>query len=89
MYSDAKISDKIKAGQVHLGKEMTIVSVSCFGESGTHPILALPTCKFVVPEESKLIYETVTETRSQHAVVVGNRWRNIPSPRWIRYLCET
>ncbi|KAJ7839544.1 hypothetical protein B0H14DRAFT_3869681 [Mycena olivaceomarginata] len=61
-YTDAvKISEKIKAGEVHLGKEMTVVSVSCFGESGTYPILALPTCKFVGPEESKLIYETVTE----------------------------
>ncbi|KAF7334758.1 hypothetical protein MSAN_02374300 [Mycena sanguinolenta] len=62
-YEDAlKIAADIKAGNVHLGKEMTVVSVSCFGESGTYPILALPTCKFIDPAESNMIYETVTET---------------------------
>ncbi|KAJ7156777.1 hypothetical protein C8R46DRAFT_1294525 [Mycena filopes] len=61
--SDAvKIAEKIKAGEVHLGKEMTVVSVSFFGESGTYPILALPTCKHIGPAESKTIYEIVTET---------------------------
>ncbi|KAJ7934278.1 hypothetical protein B0H13DRAFT_1700536 [Mycena leptocephala] len=75
-YADAvKISEKIKAGEVHLGKEMTVVSVSCFGEAGTYPILALPTCKFVGPEESKLIYETVTETWLENAKdEVGMPW---------------
>ncbi|KAF7372252.1 hypothetical protein MVEN_00084700 [Mycena venus] len=43
-YDDAlKIAAKIKSEEVHLGKEMTVVSVSCFGESGTYPILALLT----------------------------------------------
>ncbi|KAJ7702812.1 hypothetical protein B0H17DRAFT_923154, partial [Mycena rosella] len=67
-YHDAvKISEKIKAEEVHLGKEMTVVSVSCFGESGTYPILALPTCKFVGPAESSIIYETVTNAWLEHA----------------------
>ncbi|KAJ7153162.1 hypothetical protein C8R43DRAFT_885956 [Mycena crocata] len=75
-YDDAlNIAAKIKAGTVHLGKEMTVVSVSCFGESGTYPILALPTCKFVGPEESSTIYETVTEAWIEHASkTVGMPW---------------
>ncbi|KAF7355837.1 hypothetical protein MVEN_00912000 [Mycena venus] len=67
-YDDAlKIAAKIKAEEVHLGKEMTVVSVSCFGESGTYPILALPTCKFVGPAESSMIYETFTAAWLEHA----------------------
>lgn len=31
--------------QVHLGKEMAVASISCFGEDGTYPVLAAPTCK--------------------------------------------
>jgi hypothetical protein len=75
-YDDAlKIAAKIKAGEVHLGKEMTVVSVSCFGESGTYPILALPTCKFVGVAESSMIYETVTATWLEHAAAkVGMPW---------------
>ncbi|KAJ6507105.1 hypothetical protein DFH09DRAFT_1265056 [Mycena vulgaris] len=75
-YDDAlKIAAKIKAGEVHLGKEMTVVSVSCFGESGTYPILALPTCKFVGPAESSIIYETVTAAWLEHAAAgVGMPW---------------
>ncbi|KAF7372096.1 hypothetical protein MVEN_00068200 [Mycena venus] len=34
---------KIKAGHLHFAKEMTVVAASLFGESGTYPILALPT----------------------------------------------
>ncbi|KAK7007144.1 hypothetical protein R3P38DRAFT_3403891 [Favolaschia claudopus] len=75
-YDDAlKIAEKIKSGEVHLGKEMTVVSVSCFGESGTYPILALPTCKSVGPAESSMIYETVTEAWvEQAAAKVGMPW---------------
>ncbi|KAJ6497248.1 hypothetical protein DFH09DRAFT_893381, partial [Mycena vulgaris] len=75
-YDDAlKIAEKIKLEEVHLGKEMTVVSVSCFGESGTYPILALPTCKHVGPEESSIIYETVTSTWLEHAAThVGMPW---------------
>ncbi|KAK6993165.1 hypothetical protein R3P38DRAFT_3426027 [Favolaschia claudopus] len=67
-YDDAlKIAERIKTDEVHLGKEMTVVSVSCFGESGTYPILALPTCN--------TIYETVTEAWIEHAAVkVGMPW---------------
>ncbi|KAJ6562675.1 hypothetical protein B0H10DRAFT_1966441 [Mycena sp. CBHHK59/15] len=39
------ISMAIKAGKVHLGKEMTVVTASCFGKSGTYPIMALTSCK--------------------------------------------
>ncbi|KAF8199231.1 hypothetical protein K438DRAFT_1759131 [Mycena galopus ATCC 62051] len=75
-YDDAlKIAEKIKLEEVHLRKEMTVVSASCFGESGTYPILAVPTCKHVSPEESSTIYETITNAWIEHASAhVGMPW---------------
>ncbi|KAJ7477836.1 hypothetical protein B0H11DRAFT_2281259 [Mycena galericulata] len=69
------IATALKNGKVHLGKEMTVVSASCFGESGTYPIMALPSCKHVGPDESGLIYETVTKAWREHAAAtVGEQW---------------
>ncbi|KAJ7442126.1 hypothetical protein FB451DRAFT_1105911 [Mycena latifolia] len=69
------IAAAIKSGKVHLGKEMTVVSAFCFGESGTYPIMALPSCKHVGPEESSLIYETVTTVWNENAAkTIGPLW---------------
>ncbi|KAJ7046130.1 hypothetical protein C8F04DRAFT_1206173 [Mycena alexandri] len=59
----------LKDGKIHFAKEMTVVAASCFGESGTYPILALPTY-------SRTIYEVVMEAwRSSGAVEkVGRIW---------------
>ncbi|KAG1784491.1 uncharacterized protein HD556DRAFT_1451724 [Suillus plorans] len=39
------ITQKIHDGEVHLGKELTVIGATCFGEDELYPILAAPTCK--------------------------------------------
>ncbi|KAG2029671.1 hypothetical protein BDR03DRAFT_936803 [Suillus americanus] len=39
------IAQKIHDGEVHLGKELTVIGVACFGEDELYPVLAAPTCK--------------------------------------------
>ncbi|KAG2740642.1 hypothetical protein P692DRAFT_201842448 [Suillus brevipes Sb2] len=39
------ITQKIHSGELHLGKELTVIGASCFGEDEIYPILAVPTCK--------------------------------------------
>ncbi|KAG1779870.1 hypothetical protein EV702DRAFT_1178143 [Suillus placidus] len=43
--SAVTIAQKIQDGDVHLGKELTVIGVACFGEDELYPILAVPTCK--------------------------------------------
>jgi hypothetical protein len=43
--SAADIAQKIHDGDVHLGKELTVIGASCFGEDEIYPLLAAPTCK--------------------------------------------
>jgi hypothetical protein len=66
----------LKEDRVHFAKEMTVVAASCFGESGTYPILALPTCKHVKAADSRTVYDAVMEAwRSSGAVeTVGRIW---------------
>ncbi|KAJ7031846.1 hypothetical protein C8F04DRAFT_1360484 [Mycena alexandri] len=66
----------LKEGKVHFTKEMTVIAASCFGESGTYPILALPTCKHVNAPDSRNIYDVVMEAwRSSGAQEkVGRIW---------------
>lgn len=46
MYDSAvDIAQKIHTGQVHLGKELTVIGASFFGEDAIYPLLAAPTCK--------------------------------------------
>ncbi|KAG2147916.1 uncharacterized protein EDB93DRAFT_1240582 [Suillus bovinus] len=39
------IAQKIHDGELHLGKELTVIGISCFGKDEIYPILAAPTCK--------------------------------------------
>ncbi|KAG1842366.1 hypothetical protein DFJ58DRAFT_844681 [Suillus subalutaceus] len=39
------IAQKIHGGELHLGKELTVIGASYFGEDEIYPILAAPTCK--------------------------------------------
>ncbi|KIN94711.1 hypothetical protein M404DRAFT_167565 [Pisolithus tinctorius Marx 270] len=39
------IATKLTSGEVHLGKEMTVIAVHCFGEDDMYPVLAAPSCK--------------------------------------------
>ena len=43
--SAEQLAEKISLGEVHLGKEMTVVVAHCFREDGTYPLLAAPSCK--------------------------------------------
>ncbi|KAG2365261.1 hypothetical protein BDR07DRAFT_1481516 [Suillus spraguei] len=43
--STVSIAQKIHDGHVHLGKELTVIGLLCFGEDKIYPILAAPTCK--------------------------------------------
>ncbi|KAG2131407.1 uncharacterized protein EDB93DRAFT_1243134 [Suillus bovinus] len=43
--STVHIAQKIHNGKLHLGKELTVISISCFGKDEIYPILAAPTCK--------------------------------------------
>ncbi|KAJ7894401.1 hypothetical protein B0H14DRAFT_3651946 [Mycena olivaceomarginata] len=88
-YNDAfKIAAKIKAGDVHLGKEMTIVSALCFGESGTYPILVLPTCKFVSPTESSMIFETVAAAWIEHAAAMVDGESSQCRAGYDQFICQ-
>ncbi|KAG1764501.1 hypothetical protein EV702DRAFT_1182589 [Suillus placidus] len=43
--STVAIAQKIHDEEVHLGKEVTVIGVACFGEDELYPILVAPTCK--------------------------------------------
>ncbi|KAG1798230.1 uncharacterized protein HD556DRAFT_1440566 [Suillus plorans] len=43
--SAVRIAQKIHNQEVHLGKEVTVIGVACFGEDELYPVLAAPTCK--------------------------------------------
>ncbi|KAI6008633.1 hypothetical protein PISMIDRAFT_690710 [Pisolithus microcarpus 441] len=43
--SAEQLATKLSAGDVHLGKEMTVVVAHCFTEDKTYPLLAAPSCK--------------------------------------------
>ncbi|KAJ7678654.1 hypothetical protein B0H17DRAFT_844074, partial [Mycena rosella] len=69
-----KLAKDIKDGHVHLAKEMTVVAAKCFGESGTYPIAAFPTCK-VQAQDARTIFQIVTSTWNQFAASsVGPLW---------------
>ncbi|KAJ7847960.1 hypothetical protein B0H13DRAFT_2404873, partial [Mycena leptocephala] len=70
------LAKSLKDGKVHFAKEMTVVAASCFGEAGTYPILALPTCKHVTADDSGTIYEVAMEAwrSSGAAEKVGRIW---------------
>ena len=57
-----QISSKLESGQVHLGKEMTVIVAHCFGEDETYPILAAATCKAKDYTNWEKLIEKVIET---------------------------
>ncbi|KAG1837325.1 hypothetical protein DFJ58DRAFT_734444 [Suillus subalutaceus] len=42
---DPVLRTKFTDGEVHFGKELTVIGVACFGEDELYPVLAAPTCK--------------------------------------------
>jgi hypothetical protein len=43
--SALRIATKLNEGEVHLGKEMSVMGIRAFGDDNLFPILAAPTCK--------------------------------------------
>jgi hypothetical protein len=74
--SAINIAEKLKTGDVHLGKEMTVVVAHCFGEDGVYPLLAAPTCKTEDAADWEFIFTEVIETWYRHGTdeKVGPVW---------------
>ncbi|KAI0798191.1 hypothetical protein C8Q75DRAFT_802082 [Abortiporus biennis] len=73
-----ELGEAIRTGRVHMGKEMSVVAVSCFGDgtSGTYPILAAPMCKQESAVDMKMLMELLVETYqcSRASQLVGPLW---------------
>ncbi|KAJ7192450.1 hypothetical protein GGX14DRAFT_380137 [Mycena pura] len=54
--SALNIVDKLRAGEVHFGKEMAVVAVRFGDEKNIYPILAYPTCKGETVEDMMALY---------------------------------
>jgi hypothetical protein len=74
--SAVSIAHKIHEGKVHLGKELTVIGVLCFGEDEIYPILAAPTCKAEGASDMECILAQTVEcwNMSGAATSVGPVW---------------
>ncbi|KAG1829252.1 hypothetical protein EV424DRAFT_1470766 [Suillus variegatus] len=74
--SAVNIAQKIHKGEVHLGKELTVIGVSCFGEDGIYPVLAAPTCKMEDASDMDIILAQTVDrwNASGAATSVGPAW---------------
>ncbi|KAG1741482.1 uncharacterized protein EDB91DRAFT_1248037 [Suillus paluster] len=57
-HSALNIADALKAGRVHLGKEIMVVGAHVFSEDGLYPILVAPTCKSEDASDMEFIFNT-------------------------------
>jgi hypothetical protein len=74
--SAMSITQKLHEGHIHLGKELTVIGVSCFGEDEIYPILAAPTCKMEDASDMERILVQTVECWNLSDVVtsVGPAW---------------
>ncbi|KAG2356787.1 hypothetical protein BDR07DRAFT_1380568 [Suillus spraguei] len=74
--SAVNIAQKIHKNEVHLGKELSIIGISCFGEDEIYPILAAPTCKMEDASDIEVILtRTIDWWNVNHAAIsVGPAW---------------
>ncbi|KAG1743139.1 hypothetical protein EDB19DRAFT_1633376 [Suillus lakei] len=74
--SAVSIAQEIHDGHIHLGKELTVIGVSCFGKDQIYPILAAPTCKTQDASDMEhILAQTVECWNSSTAVTsVGPAW---------------
>ncbi|KAG1721835.1 hypothetical protein EDB19DRAFT_1898261 [Suillus lakei] len=56
------IAQKIHNSEVHLGKELTVIGATCFGEDELYPILAAPTCKTENAGDMEIMLTHTTHT---------------------------
>lgn len=76
-HSAVDIAKRLAAGELHLGKEMTVASISFFGtgNSRTYPILAAPTCKQEDASDMASIFEMlITGYNKVAAAILGPLW---------------
>ncbi|KAG1753401.1 hypothetical protein EDB19DRAFT_1824124 [Suillus lakei] len=74
--SAVNIAQKIHKGEVHLGKELTVIGVSCFVQDEIYPVLAAPTCKMEDANDMEVILtQTIDQwNASSAAASVGLAW---------------
>ncbi|KAG5634212.1 hypothetical protein H0H81_002859 [Sphagnurus paluster] len=73
--SAENIAKKIADGLIHISKEMTVITVSLFGEKHTLPILAAPTCKQETAEDMQdTLQMAIMAWESEGAEKVGPLW---------------
>ncbi|TFY75215.1 hypothetical protein EWM64_g8800 [Hericium alpestre] len=73
--SALNIAQSLTAGSVHMGKEMTVVSLSFFGIEGTYPILAAPTCKQETADDMQFILELILKSwKESPGTAYGQIW---------------
>ncbi|RDB26719.1 hypothetical protein Hypma_005419 [Hypsizygus marmoreus] len=64
--SAVNLAKALVQGKVHIGKEMTVVAASCFGEPGVYPILAAPTCKQENAADMEYIFDIISRNWKEH-----------------------
>ncbi|KIK33635.1 hypothetical protein CY34DRAFT_49850, partial [Suillus luteus UH-Slu-Lm8-n1] len=73
--SAVTIAKKIHDGEVHLGKELTVIGVACFGEDELYPILAAPTCKTEDAGDMEgVLARAIERWNATGAATVGPLW---------------
>lgn len=74
--SAVSIAQKIHDSKVHLGKELTVIGVSCFGEDEIYPIPTAPTCKAEgASDMERILAQTIEHwNASDAATSVGPVW---------------
>ncbi|KAH9940250.1 hypothetical protein B0H21DRAFT_872024, partial [Amylocystis lapponica] len=73
--SAINLAQALTKGTVHMGKEMTVVAISIFGEKGCYPILAAPTCKQETAADMEMIFESVFQSWEEAGgELVGPIW---------------
>ncbi|KAG1721992.1 hypothetical protein EDD22DRAFT_983034 [Suillus occidentalis] len=73
--SAVTIAKKIHNGEVHLGKELTVIGAACFGEDELYPILAAPTCKTEDAGDMEgVLARAIERWNATRAATVGPLW---------------
>ncbi|KAG2143675.1 hypothetical protein DEU56DRAFT_870487 [Suillus clintonianus] len=74
--SVVRIAQKIHDGEVHLGKEVTVIGAACFGEEELYPILVVPTCKTEDSKDTKIVLARAIQRWSATGAdqIVGPVW---------------
>ncbi|KAH7926994.1 hypothetical protein BV22DRAFT_1103933 [Leucogyrophana mollusca] len=74
--SAVSIAEKLVSGDIHLGREISVIAAHCFGEDGTYPILAAPTCKTEDAADMEFIFTKAMDswTESGADIKVGPIW---------------